>query len=121
MANEFSIAFNLTYASTVGSGLTDSITPDALQVSQTNPGFAVNTQSVSATTTLDVINDVTTPGLLYLKNMDSENSVAYGSSLLEFRLSAGRFAFLEVATSAAVIYVAASTGTVRVFGKCYEK
>lgn len=121
MANEFTINFNLSYASTSGSGLNDNMTPDALQVSQTNPGFAVLTQSVgTGTTTLDVINNVGTPGLLWLQNLDDENSVSYGSSLLELKLSAGRFAILEVASSGAVIQIAASTGTVRVFSKCYE-
>lgn len=122
MAEEFSISLSVTYASTVGSGLRDSINPDAITVNQTNPGFAVNTQSVgTGTTTLDVINDVTNPGLLYLQNMDSENSITYGSSLLEFRVSAGKFAWLEVSSSSAVVYCATSTGTVRLFAKCYEK
>lgn len=122
MPNEFTINFNVSYASTSGSGLSDNITPEAIVKSQTSVGFHVNTQSVStSSTTLDVINDADAAGYLYLQNLDSDNSVMWGSTLREFTLAAGDIAWVKLDSTAAVVSVEASTGTVKVFAKVYEK
>ena len=121
MANEIEATFRLNYASTVGVGLKDLIQPDTVQYTQSTPGVFSITQSVgTGTTTLNIADDAGTPGVLFIQNLDSENSISFGSSLLEFKVSAGKFAFMEVSSSAAVIQVAASTGTVRVFQKLFE-
>ena len=118
---EFNINFSLTYASTSGSGLTDRIAPGAISKSQTSVGFAVNTQSVTTgTTTLDVVDDAAQSGYLFMQNLDSDNSVNYGSSFKEFTLTAGDIAWLKISSSTAVINIEASTGTVKVFAKVYE-
>lgn len=121
MASEFTINFSVSYASTSGGGLTDSIAPAAIVKDQTAVGFHSVTQSVTTgTTTLEVLENAATAGRLFLKNLDADNSVNWGSTLREFSLVAGDIAWVNISSSTAVINIEASTGTVKVFAKVFE-
>lgn len=117
----FTINFSAKYNSTSGSGIKDSIDPGTKTYSQTGTGYHAKTQSVTTSaTSLEVIEDAALAGRLYMQNLDSDNSILWGSSLQEFVLPASDFAWVQISSSTAILQVEASTGTINLFAKLYE-
>ena len=76
--------------------------------------FHHTVQSVDTTIEALTKGDVSSPGVLFLKNLDASNHVLYGSSDgVPFRLEPNKFAFVQMASSDTV-YAKADTAACKV-------
>lgn len=121
MADEFTINISMTYASTVGVGLNHQFSPDSISITQTNPGFHEKTQIIGGATTIEVLEQAGRAGILFIQNLDAENSVTWGSTLREFYLPAGKIAGpVIISSSTQILNISPTSGTPRIHTRLGE-
>jgi hypothetical protein len=121
MADEIKIRFSATVEN---GNHKDSIQPGTISIDQSNPGRAGHVQSVGTSEEVVDFGDVTTEGVLFLRNADSTNYVDFGpesagSMVALGRLEAGEIAFLRM-KPAVVLRAQANTAAVLLDVRLYE-
>ena len=99
MANEITVSFN---AQVVNGFMRETIQPGQVQIDQAAIGRAGHAQEIGTSAEAVDLGDVSTNGMLYLRNLDDTNYILWGpqsdAATIEVcgKLKAGEFAWLRL-------------------------
>ena len=111
MANEITASLQL---SCINSNFNPGQINVTKQIDQAAAGANAGVQICSTSIETVPVGDLSTYGLLYMRNLDSTNFITYGSTLLlEFKLKPGEFCLMRV-TPAATIGIKANAASCKV-------
>ena len=122
MANEITISLN---AQVVNGFYRDTIQPGNLQIDQSAVGRAGHVQNIGTSAETVDLGDVSTNGILYLRNLDETNYITYGpqsdAATIEVfgKLKAGEFAIMRLAPTI-VLWAVADTAACLLDVKLFE-
>lgn len=120
MADEISASISVRV---VNGDFTDVVSPGTVEIDQVASGYAGGIVSVGTSEEDLAVGDVTSPGLLYLRNLDATNFVTYGpksTNMVAFgKLMPGEFAFLRLDPTVTLRWKA-DTAAVKVETRLYQ-
>ena len=109
MANEITVSFN---AQVVNGLMRKTIQLGQMQIDQAAVGRAGHTQEIGTSSEVVDLGDVSTNGMLYLRNLDETNFITFGTDdvlgIIFAELKPGEFAWLRLAPTV-VLYAQADT------------
>lgn len=104
MADEIKVTTNITYANGF---LSRTIQNGQINVTQTTLGTHDGVQSIGTSAEAITTGDLTTPGVMHLRNLDATNYINYGTSTSQiFKLKTGEEAVIRISTGKTVFAIA---------------
>ena len=122
MSDEINISLNV---QVTNGNMKETISPGTLQIDQSAVGRAGHAQSIGTSAETVSLGDISTNGVLYLRNLDETNYITFGpqsdAGTIEVlgKLKAGEFALLRLAPSI-VLWAQADTAACLLDVKLFE-